>query len=80
MKADYPEWFNQFMDEDALGSDSRTNPLQVGETCRTPDPEQDRWDGHGSRKRTSQSQDIKASVPWPRKKVEDVRKLRLNLI
>ena len=39
MKADYPEWFNQFMDEDALGSDSRTNPLQVGETCRIPDPE-----------------------------------------
>ncbi|WZZ87668.1 hypothetical protein YC2023_116247 [Brassica napus] len=39
MKADYPEWFNQFMDEDALDSDSRTNPLQVGETCRIPDPE-----------------------------------------
>ena len=39
MKADYPEWFGQFMDEDTLGSDSRTNPLQVRETCRIPDPE-----------------------------------------
>ena len=39
MKADNPEWFNQFMEKNGLGSDSRTNPLQVGETCSIPDPE-----------------------------------------
>ncbi|KAF3568243.1 hypothetical protein DY000_02014392 [Brassica cretica] len=37
-------------------------------------------DGHGSRKRTSQSLDIKASVPWPSSKIKNIRKLRLNLI
>ncbi|KAG5385448.1 hypothetical protein IGI04_036918 [Brassica rapa subsp. trilocularis] len=40
----------------------------------------DHLDGHGLRKRTSQSKDIKTSVPGPEKKVKDVRKLRLNLI
>ncbi|KAF2532704.1 hypothetical protein F2Q70_00030103 [Brassica cretica] len=48
--------------------------------CRIPDPELDRWDGHGSRKRTSQSGNMKTSIPWPRKKVKNIRKLRLNLI
>ena len=36
MKADFPEWYHQFSME-GLGSDSRTNPSQVGETCHVPD-------------------------------------------
>ena len=34
--------------------------------------------GYGLRKRTRRSYDIKASVPWPREEVKDVRMLRLN--
>ena len=36
MKDDFPEWYHQFSMEDQ-GSDSRTNPSQVGETCQVPD-------------------------------------------
>ena len=38
MKAEYPEWYNQFVQEETLSTDSRTNPLLVGETCSVPDP------------------------------------------
>ena len=37
MKAEFPEWMKQF-EEELLGSDSRTNPYQVGETCSIPVP------------------------------------------
>lgn len=37
MKADFPEWYSQFSMETSLGSDSRTNPSQVGETCHVLD-------------------------------------------
>ncbi|KAF8044804.1 hypothetical protein N665_6677s0001 [Sinapis alba] len=36
MKADFKEWYGQFALETGLGSDSRTNPSQVGETCHVP--------------------------------------------
>ena len=39
MKAEYPEWYGQFVQDETLSVDSRTNPSQVGETCRIPDPE-----------------------------------------
>ena len=55
MKAEYPEWLDQFVSEEAFDSDSRTNPLQVGETCHAPNPGKDCRDGHGSRKHASQS-------------------------
>ena len=38
MKAEYPEWYSQFLPEVAHNLDSRTNPLLVGETCHVPDP------------------------------------------
>ena len=33
MKAEYPEWYGQFVQDETLIIDSRTNPSQVGETC-----------------------------------------------
>ena len=39
MKAEYPEWLDQFVSEEAFDSDSRTNPSQGGETCHAPNPE-----------------------------------------
>ena len=38
MKAEYPEWYSQFLPDTTLDLDSRTNPLLVGETCHVPDP------------------------------------------
>ena len=37
MKAEFPGWMKQF-EEESLGSDSRTNAYQAGETCSIPDP------------------------------------------
>ncbi|KAF8085075.1 hypothetical protein N665_0682s0002 [Sinapis alba] len=37
MKADFREWYGQFSMEASLGSDSGTNPSQVGETCHVSD-------------------------------------------
>jgi len=39
MKAEFPKWFDQFVLDETHDSDSRTNPLLVGETCNIPDPE-----------------------------------------
>ncbi|KAF8082260.1 hypothetical protein N665_0840s0004 [Sinapis alba] len=39
MRVDFPKWFDQFLDKETFDSDSRTNPIQVGETCHTPRPE-----------------------------------------
>ncbi|KAF3487011.1 hypothetical protein F2Q69_00051946 [Brassica cretica] len=38
MKAEYPEWLDQFVSEETFDSDSdsRTNPSQGGETCHAP--------------------------------------------
>ncbi|KAF8045032.1 hypothetical protein N665_5713s0001 [Sinapis alba] len=38
MKAEYPEWYSQFLREETLNSDSRTNFMLVGETCHVHDP------------------------------------------
>ena len=38
MKAEYPEWYNQFYHDEISNLDSGTNPLLVGETCHVPDP------------------------------------------
>ena len=38
MKAMYPDWYIQFLPEETLNMDSRTNPKLVGETCHVPDP------------------------------------------
>ena len=38
MKAEYPEWYSQFLPDRTLDLDSRTNPLLVGESCHVPDP------------------------------------------
>lgn len=37
MRADFPGRFEE-LEIEALGSDSGTNPIQVGETCNIPDP------------------------------------------
>ncbi|KAF8044527.1 hypothetical protein N665_8517s0001 [Sinapis alba] len=37
MKADFREWYCQFSMATSLGSDSRKNPSQVGETCHVPE-------------------------------------------
>ena len=39
MKAEFPNWFDQFVLDETDDSDSRTNPLLVGETCNILDPE-----------------------------------------
>ncbi|KAF8045973.1 hypothetical protein N665_4159s0001 [Sinapis alba] len=36
MTADFPKWFDKFLDKEIFDSNSRTNPFQVGETCHTP--------------------------------------------
>ena len=38
MKAEYPEWYGQFVQDETLSADSRTNPFQVGETRHVADP------------------------------------------
>lgn len=38
MKANFPEWFKE-MGKDQLDADSRTNPIQGGETCNARDPQ-----------------------------------------
>ena len=38
MKAEYLEWYIQFLPEETLNSDSRTNLMLVEETCHVPDP------------------------------------------
>ena len=38
MKAEYHEWYGQFVQGETLSTDSRTNPLLVGETLSVPDP------------------------------------------
>ena len=38
MKAEYLERYGQFVQDETLSVDSRTNPFQVGEICRVPDP------------------------------------------
>ncbi|KAF8062842.1 hypothetical protein N665_1192s0001 [Sinapis alba] len=63
MRADFPKWFDQFVDKETFDSDSRTNPIQVGETCHTLDLSKSGRTSHGSRKQTSRSYDQKASVP-----------------
>ncbi|KAF8044862.1 hypothetical protein N665_6227s0001 [Sinapis alba] len=37
MRADFREWYGQFSMATSLGSDSRTNPSQMGETCHVPE-------------------------------------------
>ena len=39
MKAEFPNWFDQFVLDETDDSDSNTNPLLVGETCNILDPE-----------------------------------------
>ena len=38
MKAEYPEWYGQFLPDTTLDLDSRTKPLLVGEICHDSDP------------------------------------------
>ena len=38
MKAEFPNWFDQFGLDETHDSDSRTNPLLVGETCNIYNP------------------------------------------
>ncbi|KAF8115503.1 hypothetical protein N665_0026s0047 [Sinapis alba] len=38
MKAEFPKWFEQYAMDGTLGSDSRTNPSQVGETYHGLNP------------------------------------------
>ena len=37
MKAEFPNWFEQFAMDEALGSDLRKNPSQMEDTCHVPD-------------------------------------------
>lgn len=38
LKVYFPEWFKK-MGKNQLGTDSGMNPIQVGETCSTNDPQ-----------------------------------------
>ena len=38
MKAEYPEWYSQYVVGESSNMNSGTSSFQVGETCHVPDP------------------------------------------
>lgn len=68
MQEEFLEWFEQFTTEEILGTDSRTNSLQGGGLVTSPILARIIGTNHGLRKQTSQSHDLKASVPWLKEK------------